>query len=133
LLLATVLGITYIDFMAVLVIWYGDLPREEAWFVPRDPLIWRMVAWIAFLLGSLFPVLALIQSRFRNERGPLRAVGICTLIGIAFYDAYLIAPSAGAAVLVTALLAVVGIGLALIGGGGFTATGQSPREALHVR
>jgi hypothetical protein len=133
LLLATVLGITYIDFMAVLVIWYGDLPREEAWFVARDPLIWRIVAWIAFLLGSLFPVLALIQSRFRNERGPLRAVGICTLIGVAFYDAYLIAPSAGVAALVTALLAVVGIGLALIGGAGFAATGQSPREALHVR
>ena len=36
LLLATVLGITYIDFMAVLVIWYGDLPHEEIWFVERD-------------------------------------------------------------------------------------------------
>jgi hypothetical protein len=129
LLLATVLGITYIDFMAILVIWYGDLPREEAWFVARDPLLWRIVAWIAFLLGSLLPVLALIQSRFRNERGRLRAVGICTLIGIAFYDAYLIAPPAGPAALVTALLSIVGIGLALVGGAGLAAS----REALHVQ
>ena len=133
LLLATVLGITYIDFMAVLVIWYGDLPREEAWFVARDPLLWRIFAWVAFVLGSLLPVLALIQSKFRNERGPLRAVGICTLIGIAFYDAYLIAPPAGAAALVTALLSIVGIGFALVGGAGLAATGRAPQEALHVQ
>jgi hypothetical protein len=133
LLLATVLGITYIDFMAILVIWYGDLPREEAWFVARDPPLWRIIAWIAFLLGSLFPVLALIQSKFRNERGPLRAVGICTLIGIGFYDAYLIAPPAGAAALVTALLSIVGIGFALIGGAGLAATGDASREAIHVQ
>src|SRR5262249_19513849 len=74
LLLAAVLGVTYIDFMAILVIWYGDLPREEAWFVARDRFPWNALAVAAFVLGSLGPVLALIQSKFRNERGRPRAV-----------------------------------------------------------
>ncbi len=95
------LGITYIDFMAVLVIWYGDLPREEIWFVERDRWPWRR--WRSALSSS---------SRWcRSSRccwresatpaRPLRAVGVCTLIGLACYDAYLIAPPAGGCALVT--------------------------------
>lgn len=135
LLLATVLGITYIDFMAVLVIWYGDIPREAAWFVARDPLPWRALAVVAFVLGSLIPALALIQVRFRNQLRPLRLVGAITLIGIAAYDAYLIVPPAGVAALVPALLAILGIGLAIVGVA-FLLARRSPsfaQEPLNVR
>lgn len=134
LMLACVLGITYIDFMAVLVIWYGDIPREEIWFVVRQRWPWLALAWAAFLLGSLLPTLALLLSRIRNQRRPLRTVGGCVLIGIALYDAYLIAPPAGAAALLPALIAVVGIGLALIG---VILTGATallaPREPTNAR
>jgi hypothetical protein len=101
--------------MAVLVVWYGDLPREEAWFVARDQLPWAALALIAFLLASLLPVLALLLARVRNARRPLRAVGACVLVGLVCYDAYLLAPPGGAMALVTALIAILGIGLALIG------------------
>jgi hypothetical protein len=114
-LLATILGITYIDFMAVLVIWYGDLPREEVWFVARNHLPWSALAIAAFLLSSLLPVLALLLSRVRNRAHPLRVVGGCVLIGLACYDAYLIAPPSPGFALLAAVLAIVGIGLALIG------------------
>ena len=117
LLLATVLGITYIDFMAVLVIWYGDLPREAIWFVERDQFPWPLLAAAAFVLVSLFPVLALLLSQVRNARWPLRAVGGCVLVGMAAYDIYLIAPPAGGVTILPALLSVIGIGLALIGTG----------------
>ncbi len=135
LLLATVLGLTYLDFMAVLVIWYGDLPREEAWFVARDALPWSAMAIAAFVLGSVIPSLALIQSRFRNRRGPLRFVALVTLAGIAVYDAYLIAPPFGAAALATSLLAAIGVGLFLIGVTSIVAEGPSliAREHLNVR
>jgi hypothetical protein len=135
LLLATILGITYIDFMAVLVIWYGDLPREESWFVARDHLPWSAFAVAAFVLGSVVPTLALIQSRFRNQLRPLRMVGVITLIGIAAYDAYLIAPSAGAAALAPALLAIIGIGLLVVGIASYLARQTAPfaREPLDVR
>ena len=115
LLLATVLGITYIDFMAVLVIWYGDLPREEAWFVIRGDPPWPALAVAAFLLASLLPVSALLLSKVRDARRPLRGVGACVLVGFACYDGYLLAPPAGGVALVTALIAIVGIGLALVG------------------
>jgi uncharacterized membrane protein YhaH (DUF805 family) len=115
LLLATVLGLTYIDFMAVLVIWYGDLPREEAWFVARDGLPWRGLAVAAFILVSLLPILALLLSRVRNARKPLRAVGLCILVGLACYDAYLIAPPSAALALLSGLIAIVGIGLGYCG------------------
>jgi hypothetical protein len=115
LLLATVLGLTYIDFMAVLVIWYGDLPREEAWFVLRDRPSWTALAAAAFILTSLVPVCALLLSGVRNGRRPLRAVGISVLAGLACYDAYLIAPPVKAMTLLYGLLATVGVGLAFIG------------------
>jgi len=115
LLLATILGITYIDFMAVLVIWYGDIPREEIWFVARDQLPWSALATAAFVLTALLPVLALLLSRVRNRARPLRLVAGCVLIGLACYDAYLVAPPSPGAALSAALLAVVGIGLALVG------------------
>lgn len=115
LLLATILGITYIDFMAVLVIWYGDIPREEIWFVARDQLPWSALAIAAFVLSSLLPALALLLSRVRNRARPLRLVAGCVLIGLACYDAYLVAPPSPGAALGAALLAIVGIGLALAG------------------
>jgi hypothetical protein len=134
LLLATILGITYIDFMAVLVIWYGDLPREEIWFVERGDAPWVVLAIAAFVLLSLIPILALLLSRVRNARTPLRAVGVCALLGLAVYDAYLIAPPSGAVAMAMALLAIVGIGLALAGlfvGGASSLV--SRREAAHAR
>ncbi len=109
------LGITYIDFMAVLVIWYGDLPREEAWFVARDGLPWSALAVAAFILVSLLPILALMLSRVRNARNPLRVVGLGILVGLACYDAYLIAPPSGALALLSGLVAIVGIGLGYCG------------------
>jgi hypothetical protein len=126
LLLTTVLGITYVDFMAVLVIWYGDIPREEIWFVIRDRFPWAILAFASFFLVSLIPVLALLLSSVRNGRRPLRAVGACVLVGLACYDAYLVAPPTGALALVTALIALLGIGLGLIG----LFTGGLPRFAF---
>ena len=115
LLLASILGITYIDFMAVLVIWYGDLPHEEIWFVERGGWPWALVAAASFLLVSLLPTLALLLSKVRNASGPLRRVGICVLAGLACYDAYLIAPPSGALALATGFIAILGIGLLLFG------------------
>jgi hypothetical protein len=76
--------------MAVLVIWYGDLPREEGWFVERDHMPWTMLALAAFISLSVVPILLLLFSRVRNNRDSLRAVGGVVLIGLALYNAYLI-------------------------------------------
>lgn len=114
LLLTFVLGITYVDFMAVLVIWYGDLPREELWFVTRGRMPWPVLAAGTFILASVAPIFSLMLARVRNSRSALRWVAACVLAGLACYDAYLIAPPSGAAALVPSLLALIGIGLGLV-------------------
>ncbi len=113
LLLAFVLGITYIDFMAVLVIWYGDLPREEVWFVERNALPWPLFAAGAFVLVSIIPTFSLMLARVRRSRAALRLLGAGVLLGLALYDIYLIAPPFGATSLPAALLALSAIGLFL--------------------
>ena len=116
LLLAFVLGITYIDFMAVLVIWYGDLPREEAWFVERDALAVDGIGGRRFHPRFALPIFALLLARVRNSRDPLRAVGAGVLVGLACLRRL----SDRAAVrrrwrCSAALVAIVGIGLGYCG------------------
>lgn len=113
LLLAFVLGITYVDFMAVLVIWYGDLPHRVFWFVERDRFPWSPIAAGAFIFGSVVPILALLLSRVRNNSAEIQAIGCSVLIGLAFYYAYLVLPPFGALALASAALGLVGIGLTM--------------------
>src|SRR5215468_505769 len=116
LLLAFVLGITYVNFMAFLVMWYSDLPSRLFWFVERDAWVPLVVA--AFVFGSAVPILALMLARVRNGIRQLRAVAISVLAGLAFYYAYLIVPPFGARALGAAALAIIVIGLivaALVG------------------
>lgn len=115
LLLAMVLAITYVDFMALLIIWYSDLPHKEAWFVEREAAPWWVLSLIAFLLGSAVPILALLLARIRNHRRALRVIGVVELVGLAAYTAYLIAPPFGWHALIGAGLALIAIGGLLVG------------------
>jgi hypothetical protein len=112
--LAVVLGLTYIDFMAVLVIWYGDLPHKVDWFVKRTLDPWKSLAIAGFVFGSVIPILALLFSRVRASRAALRLIGASILLGIAFYDSYLLAPTYDVWSLATAALALLVLGGALI-------------------
>jgi hypothetical protein len=111
LLLAFLLGITYVDFMAFLVIWYGDLPHQEFWFVERDRFPWSIIAAGWFILGSVAPIFSLFLARARRSRFALRIVAISVLLGSMLYIAYLIAPRFGTACLIPAALALTAIGL----------------------
>ena len=114
LMLAVVLGLTYIDFMAVLVMWYGDVPSKIVWFLERTFGPWKWLAVIAFAFTSPGPVLALLLERVRGSRSMLRGVGGSILFGLAFYVAYLLAPAYGPWALGTAALAALALGSALI-------------------
>jgi hypothetical protein len=111
LLLAAVLGITYVDFMALLVIWYGDLPGKAVWFTERIRSPWLPLGISAFVLGALLPILALLLSRVRNSRGALRFVGLSVLIGLAAYHGFIVVPPFGNAALLPAGLAIALIGV----------------------
>lgn len=114
LLLATLLGIVYINFMAVLVIWYGNLPERVAWFVTRNHWPWTFIAGFAFILGAVAPILALLLGRLRSDPRALRAIAGVTLCGLALYDAYLVVPVFGVLALAAACVALIAIGGLLI-------------------
>ncbi|HEX5507712.1 MAG TPA: hypothetical protein VFX37_04335 [Pseudolabrys sp.] len=107
LLLALTLAITYIDFMAVLVIWYGDLPHKVFWFAERIKEPWRALAVATFILASFLPVVLLLFARVRASRRRLRFVGGLILVGLALYDIWLLAPAFGAISIAAAALALV--------------------------
>lgn len=109
LLLATLLGIAYINFIAVLVIWYGDLPGRVFWFVERG-WPWTLVAAFAFVCGSVLPIFSLFLKRVRASRRALRIVGGVTLCGIAAFDCYLIGPAFGVLAIAAGALAMFAIG-----------------------
>ena len=52
LLLATVIGLTYLEFMAYLVTWYGDRPPLDAWYIVRARWPWQVLCWIALAGGG---------------------------------------------------------------------------------
>ena len=68
------LGITYVDFMALLVIWYGDLPLKVVWFTERIRFPWLALGVGAFS-RSVIPILALLPACLRNSRSRLRFIG----------------------------------------------------------
>lgn len=108
-MLAVVLGVTYINFMAVLVLWYGDLPTKISWFVERVREPWTALAVAAFAFASVIPILLLLLERVRASRAALHYVAINIFIGIALFDAWLLAPAYGVAALGTAALAVIAL------------------------
>ena len=57
----------------------------------------------------------LMLSRLRKSPTELRLIGAGVLIGLALYDAYLIAPPFGSFALVPWLLSLIAIGLGLLG------------------
>jgi hypothetical protein len=131
LLLAFVLAITYVDFMAFLVMWYSDLPSRMSWFVERDHFPWTLLAAGAFIFGSMAPILALLLARVRNGVRELRAVAISVLAGLAFCYAWLIAPPLRSPSLAAAVLASAAIGLLFAAAAGRPAGNAVIRGRAH--
>ena len=128
LLLAMVLAITYIDFMALLVIWYGDLPEKVFWFTQRTHFPWTLLAYLAFICGSALPILLLLFTRVRVNRFALRVIGAIVLLGLAVYDIYLVVPPFGLLALLAAGLAIVGMGCLMFGLSLLTIPAMAPQQ-----
>jgi len=114
LLLAALLGLTYVNFMALLILWYGDVPERVSWFVDRTHGTWLAIAVLAFLFGSIIPIFSLFIGRWRKSPRALRIIGVIALAGIALFDAYLVVPAFGPLALGATALATIAIGALLI-------------------
>lgn len=115
LMLVVTLGITYTDFMAVLVIWYANAPSTVLWFVERIREPWLTLSIVAFISASLVPIVLLMFARVRASSPALRFVGACGLAGLAIYQTWLLAPAFGVGSMATALLALLAMAAAMAG------------------
>ena len=118
LLLATIIGLIYLEFMAYLVVWYGDRPPLDAWYIPRVGPGWRALVWLSLAASLVALVLLATRRRFGTHRA-LAWAAAAALAGLLSYQVWLLAPAFGAACLPPALLALLAMGgvwLALLGG-----------------
>ena len=81
LLIATLLGVVYLEFMTFVVAWYGDLPEKASWFLKRSSPGWISVLMAALAVGAVLPFAMLLMQRVRRSRRGLRIASVAILFG----------------------------------------------------
>jgi hypothetical protein len=116
LLIATLLGVAYLEYMTFVVAWYGDLPHKSEWFLKRSTDAWTTVLVATLVFGALLPLAMLLFETVRASRAGLRIVGLLLLIGTVMHLAWVIVPAfaAEAAVAATGLCALVALTMASV-------------------
>ncbi|GJE26658.1 hypothetical protein [Methylobacterium organophilum] len=106
LMLASLLGVLYLELMSFIVAWYGDLPPKAAWYLKRGESPWGGILIATLLVGGVLPFAMLLFSAVRRSPALLRAVGLVVLLGVALHLAWYVLPAYGAGAGPAALLAL---------------------------
>lgn len=93
LLIVTLLGVVYLEFMTYVVAWYGDLPDKAAWFLERASVGWVSVLITAFAVGALVPFGMLLVKAVRRSRRGLRVASVMILFGTVLHFVWLLVPA----------------------------------------
>jgi hypothetical protein len=93
LLIATLLGVVYLEFMTFLVAWYGDLPEKASWFLKRSSSGWISVLITALAVGAVLPFGMLLVQRIRQSRQGLRIASAAILFGTVLHFVWLLVPA----------------------------------------
>jgi hypothetical protein len=93
LLIATLLGVVYLDYMTYVVAWYGDLPDKAEWFLKRGTTPWMVTLVVLFILGAVLPFAMLLVKSVRTSRSGLRIASLLILIGTALHFGWLLVPA----------------------------------------
>jgi hypothetical protein len=93
LLIATLLGVVYLELMTFVVAWYGDLPDKAAWFLERTGTGWIAVLLTAIVLGAVLPFGLLLIKAIRGSRRGLQVAGGLILFGSTLHIIWLLVPA----------------------------------------
>ncbi|MCK1317330.1 hypothetical protein IVB32_29895 [Bradyrhizobium sp. 23] len=116
LLIATLLGVVYLEYMTYVVAWYGDLPHKAEWFLRRSTDVWTNILLVAFVTGAVLPFAMLLLEDVRRSPAGLRIVGLLLFLGTVMHFAWLLVPafSAQVHVALTALGALLTLTVASV-------------------
>ena len=87
LLLAAVMFWAYVSFFQYLVIWSGNLPEENTWYVHRSRGGWQYVALGLMALHFAVPFLLLLSRRLKRQRISLFRIAALLLV-MRYVDLY---------------------------------------------
>ena len=73
LMIATLLGVVYLEFMTFVVAWYGDLPDKAAWFLKRV----ASSGWLSVLIAALARGRGAAVRDAADAAGPPTAAAAC--------------------------------------------------------
>lgn len=94
LLFAFVVFWTYLWFSQFLVIWYGNIPREANFFLPRvETEAFALLFWLQLVLIFLLPFVFLLGRKPKMKPGWLAFVAILILVGFWLERYLLVVPS----------------------------------------
>lgn len=92
LLLSFVLLWVYTGYSQYIVIWSGDLPAENAFYLHRQMGGWKVFAWGLILLHFVVPFVLLLFGGIKRRAGGLRWIGSLLLITHLLYYLWLVEP-----------------------------------------
>lgn len=130
LLLATLLGVVYLEFMTYLIAWYGDVPDKAAWYLKRSSSVWTATIVVAFVFGAVLPFCVLMLRKGRRSRFGLQSAGTLVLVGSALHFYWLIVPSFEDQL---AVVLAAGVALAILSVGSMLVGSVLIPEADHAR
>ena len=135
LLIATLLGVVYLELMTFVVAWYGDLPEKSVWYLERSGFGWISVLITAIVAGAVLPFAMLLVKAVRRSRQGLRVAGGLILFGTILHVAWLLVPAfhiqAGAMAFACVSIIVLALVSLMIGSAMHAVLGPSP-EARHA-
>jgi hypothetical protein len=103
---AMVLALVYLGYMAFLVVWYGDMPSRNGFFLARRPEPWTYAPLLAVALGVVsLAVMGMDDRRY----GPGRFVwaAVAAMAGEVVFLAWLFGPNLAPAAFAIALIAIL--------------------------
>jgi len=77
----------YLSFSQLLIIWYGNLPEETAWYLQRSQGGWKVVGYSLLLLHFAVPFGLLLSKRLKRTGTKLALVALWLLV-MRFVDIY---------------------------------------------
>jgi len=132
LLIAAVLGVTYLAFIQALVMWSGNIPDDVRFYVDRFHAGWAAPLTTTFVIGAVIPFLMLLFERVRRDRRLTGLAALFVFCGLALHEQWLLAPRLGAHPLRSGGLAVLGFGALLLGAiAAWTRLSETREEAAH--